>query len=253
MHDAAFQEYVKIVERLRKECPWDREQTPASLRPSLLEEAYETVEAINHEDWNELKKELGDLLLHVVLQSVIAEESSRFSLQQVIADSSEKLIRRHPHVFGDAKVDNAAHVKANWEKLKMKEGRRSVLDGVPKELPSLLRAYRLQEKASKVGFDWKDRADVWKKVDEEIRELNEAVRNGDEGKVEEELGDLLFAITNYGRFLPSNPELALQRANEKFIKRFQFIERELQKEEKLPEHVSMEELDALWNKSKSAS
>ena len=250
MNGNAFQTYLDVVRRLRKECPWDREQTPESLRQSFLEEVYEAIEAIDHKNWGELKKELGDILLHVVLQSIIAEEGSHFTLLEVIEASSEKLIRRHPHVFGDLKVRDAAHVKTNWEKLKRHEGRTSALDGVPKELPALLRAARLQDKASKVGFDWKEPKAVWTKVEEEIVELKAAVSHGAQPHVEEELGDLLFALSNYARFIHANPEFVLQRANEKFKRRFQFIEQELQKEGKLPEQVSLEEMDVLWNKSK---
>jgi XTP/dITP diphosphohydrolase len=252
MSPESFQAYVEVVKRLRKDCPWDREQTPESLRESFLEEAYETIEAINNKNWDELKKELGDILLHVVMESIIAEETARFSLEDVITSSAEKLIRRHPHVFGDATADDAAHVKANWEKLKLKEGKESVLEGVPKELPALLRAHRLQDKASKVGFDWKHRHEVWAKVEEEIAELKEAVDEESEVEIEEELGDLLFALTNFSRFLQVNPEFALQRANEKFLRRFQFIEQNLRREGKLPEHVSLEEMDALWTQSKTA-
>jgi MazG family protein len=251
MNTASFKAYIEVVRRLRKDCPWDREQTPESLRESFLEEAYETIEAITEKKWGELESELGDILLHVVMQSIIAEESNRFTLEDVITASTRKLIRRHPHVFGDATADNAAHVKANWEKLKRAEGRSSALDGVPKELPALLRAHRLQDKASKVGFDWKHRNEVWAKVDEEIVELKEAITAESGGKIEEEFGDLLFALANFGRFLSVNPEIALQRTNEKFRRRFQFIEQALEREGKAPERVSLEEMDALWVKSKA--
>ncbi|HLA69799.1 MAG TPA: nucleoside triphosphate pyrophosphohydrolase [Bacteroidota bacterium] len=241
-----FEHYVAVVRRLRNECPWDREQTHQSIRHSLLEEAYEVIEAIDHNDMEELKQELGDLLLHVALHSVMAEQESAFTMNDVILATTEKMIRRHPHVFSDTKVSSAHEVKVNWEKLKMKEGRRSVLDGVPKELPALLRAGRIQEKASKVGFDWKETKDVWNKVSEEIQEL-ESARERDK---EEELGDVLFSLVNYARFLNMNPELALKKTTEKFIRRFHHIEQELTGKGKKPEDVTLEELDGLWNEGK---
>lgn len=240
-----FGEYVAVVRRLRKECPWDREQTHHSIRHSLLEEAYEVLEAIDRDNPGDLKQELGDLLLHVTLHSIMAEEEKTFTVSGMIEAGMDKLIKRHPHVFGDAKAASAGEVKANWEKLKMKEGRRSVLDGVPKELPALLRATRIQEKASKVGFDWKEREDVWKKVAEEIEELHST-----DADVEEELGDVLFSLVNYARFLDVNPELALKRTTEKFMQRFRHIERELAKQGRKPEDVSLEELDELWTEGK---
>ena len=241
-----FEHYVAVVRRLRDECPWDREQTHQSIRHSLLEEAYEVIEAIDHNDMEELKQELGDLLLHVALHSVMAEQESAFTMNDVILATTEKMISRHPHVFSDTKVSSAHEVKANWEKLKMKEGRRSVLDGVPKELPALLRAGRIQEKASKVGFDWKETKDVWNKVSEEIQELESA----HERDKEEELGDVLFSLVNYARFLNMNPELALKKTTEKFIRRFHHIEQELTGKGKKAEDVTLEELDGLWNEGK---
>jgi MazG family protein len=241
-----FERYVAVIRRLRTECPWDREQTHQSIRHSLIEEAYEVVEAIDHSDMKELKQELGDLLLHVTLHSVMAEEEKAFTIDDLIESAMEKMIRRHPHVFSDVKVGSAHEVKVNWERLKMKEGRRSVLDGVPKELPALLRANRIQEKASKVGFDWKETKDVWKKVNEEIQELQSA---GGRDK-EEEFGDVLFSLVNYARFLKINPELALRKTTEKFIRRFHHIEKELDRKGKKPEEVTLEELDELWNEGK---
>jgi MazG family protein len=245
-----FEQYVEIVRRLRKECPWDREQTHQSIRHSLIEEAYEVVESIDENNLSELKAELGDLLLHVTLHAVMAEEERAFTIDEVLSHSIEKLIRRHPHVFGKTTVSNAHDVKRNWERLKMTEGRTSLLDGVPKELPALLRAYRLQEKASKVGFDWKEKSEVWAKVEEEIRELRTAEHEGTQADVEEELGDLLFALVNYARFLQANPELVLRKTNNKFIKRFQGIERALHNQGKNIEHVTLEEMDMLWNQYK---
>ncbi len=241
-----FEQYVAVIRRLRAECPWDREQTHESIRHSLLEEAYEVIEAIDNNNLDELKRELGDLLLHVTLHSVMAEEEKAFTVNDLIEAATEKMIRRHPHVFADAKVSGAHEVKANWEKLKMKEGRRSALDGVPKELPALLQAGRVQEKASKVGFDWKETKDVWRKVNEEVREL----QNAGEGEKEEELGDVFFSLVNYARFLNINPELALRKTTEKFIRRFHHIEDELRRKGKSPEEVTLDELDDLWNEVK---
>ena len=248
--ETLISEYVAIVRRLRKECPWDREQTHRSIRHSLIEEAYEVVEAIDHDDPDELKMELGDLLLHVVLHSVIAEEEAAFTLNEVVSASSSKLIRRHPHVFGDAKVTSSDNVKNNWEKIKLAEGRTSLMDGVPRKMPSLLRAHRLQEKASKVGFDWKRKQDVWKKVAEEIDELHEAESKHSHDHLEEEFGDLLFALVNYARFLKVNPESALNKSTRKFSKRFQRIEDEIRKRGKKLEHSTLEEMDAIWNEGK---
>jgi MazG family protein len=242
--------YIEIVRRLRRECPWDREQTHQSIRHSLIEEAYEVVEAIDQNDLEELKKELGDLLYHIALHAVMAEEQKHFSLGDVIDDSMAKLIRRHPHVFGDAKLKDAKEVKANWEKLKMKEGRESLLDGIPRELPALLHAHRLQEKASKVGFDWKQKEEVWKKVKEEIEELHASERSGISDELEEEYGDLLFALVNYARFLHLNAEHALRKANEKFARRFREIERELRQRGRRVEESTLEEMDRIWNEGK---
>lgn len=204
MYEFKFNEFVDIVKRLRKECPWDRAQTNDSIKAATIEEAHEVVEAIDNKDFEELKIELGDLLLHVVFHSVIAEQDGKFNLSEVIASIQEKLIRRHPHVFGETKIDNADDVKKNWEHIKLSEGRKSVLEGVPKSLPALYRAFRLQEKASKVGFDWNDKAPVWQKVVEEMNELHAAEKKESPEKVMEEMGDLLFALVNYARFIKIN-------------------------------------------------
>ncbi len=245
-----FTRFVEITKRLRKECPWDKEQTHASIRHSLIEEAYEVVESIDHNNLQELKKELGDLLLHVVFHANIAEEEKAFTLQEVIHEITEKLIRRHPHIFGGIRVKNAHEVKQNWEKLKMEEGRESLMDGVPKELPALLRAHRLTDKASKVGFDWKKKEDAWMKVDEEIKELHHVIDAGTTDEVEEEFGDLLFALVNYSRFININPENALRRTVEKFILRFQHIEKRLREMGKDIHASSLEEMDGLWEEAK---
>jgi len=246
-----FRELVEVIRRLRKECPWDREQTHKSIRHNLIEEAYETVEAIDEENFEELKKELGDLLLHVIMHSVMAEESGKFTLAEVIEGIRNKLIYRHPHVFGDVKVDNSKEVKHNWEKLKQAENNRdSIISGIPKSLPSLIKAYRVQEKAGSVGFDWENPNDVWKKVEEEISELKKSIESNDSNKIEEEIGDLLFAIVNYSRFLKVNPESALNKAVEKFTRRFQTIERELKSQGKDIYSATLEEMDAIWEKIK---
>lgn len=241
-----FEEYIEVIRKLRKECPWDREQTHSSIRHNLLEEAYEVIDAIDQNNLEELKQELGDILLHVTLHSVMAEEEKGFTIDDLLKSAMEKMIRRHPHVFSDVKAENSRQVKANWEQLKMKEGRLSALDGIPKEIPALLRAGRIQDKASKVGFDWKESEEVWKKVNEEIQELHAAGENDKE----EELGDVLFTLVNYARFLDINPEMALKRTTEKFVRRFRHIEHELAKSGKRPQDATLEELDGLWNEGK---
>lgn len=251
--DHPFDRFMTIVRRVRKECPWDREQTHQSIRHSLLEEAYEVIEAIDLRNSEELKKELGDLLLHVALHSVMAEEQKTFSIDDVVNGETEKLVRRHPHVFGNAKAGSADEVKANWERLKMTEGRESILDGIPRELPALLRAHRTQEKASKVGFDWTNKSDVWKKVEEELEEFHEAETGEDLNHLEEELGDVLFSLVNYARFLNINPEQALSKTTEKFSKRFRHIEKELRARGKKPEEAGLDEMDGLWNDFKHRS
>jgi XTP/dITP diphosphohydrolase len=245
-----IEKFVKIVRRLRKDCPWDREQTHKSIRHSLIEETYEVIEAIDQNDADELKKELGDLLLHIVLHAVMAEEEKSFTLEDVIDSISEKMIRRHPHVFGDVIVEDSHEVKRNWEQIKMTEGRKSVIDGVPNEMPALLRALRIQEKASKVGFDWKKKRDVWKKVDEEIKELTGAERSQNQAHIEEEFGDLLFSLVNYSRFIGVNPEFALKESIDKFSRRFYHIEKELQRRGKRIGAVSMKEMDEIWDARK---
>lgn len=245
-----FDKFVEIVRKLRKECPWDREQTHTSVRHSLIEETYEVVEAIDKNDLIALKQELGDLLLHVVFHTSIAEQFNEFTLEDVIEEISTKLIRRHPHVFGDVKVDSSKQVIKNWEKSKLSEGRESILEGVPKELPALLRAHRLQDKASKVGFDWEKKEDAWRKVEEEMRELHSAIESGDQVKIEGEYGDLLFALVNYSRFINVNPENSLRQTIEKFIQRFQYIEKQLKNRGKDIQNTSLEEMDMLWEEAK---
>jgi len=250
--ESEFTRFVEITKRLRKECPWDREQTHASIRHSLIEETYEVVEAIDNNNMEELKKELGDILLHVVFHANIAEEKGEFSLKEVIELISSKLTYRHPHVFEQAKVGGVEHIIKNWEKLKMKEGRKSVLEGVPKELPALLRAHRLTDKASRVGFDWTKKEDAWKKVEEEMRELHHAIEHAEQENVENEFGDLLFALVNYSRFIGVNPENALRGTVEKFTTRFHYIEKRLKESGKDIHSSSLEEMDRLWEEAKQA-
>jgi len=256
-----FNEFVEIVKRLRKECPWDREQTNDSIKAATIEEAYEVVESIEKKNFEELKKELGDLLLHVVFHTIIASETNDFTIDDVIDSIKEKLIRRHPHVFGEVKVSGADEVKKNWEEIKMEEGRDSVLEGVPEMLPALQRAHRLQEKAAKVGFDWEKKEDVWKKVIEEIEEMHEIekiksqssnLKNSEElyAKLEDEIGDVFFALVNYARFLDINPENALRRTNSKFIKRFTYIEEKIKSSGRKLSESNLKEMDFYWEESK---
>jgi len=258
MIEKKFDEFVNIVKRLRKECPWDRVQTNDSIKDSTIEEVYEVVEAIENKDYDELKKELGDLLLHVVFHSIIAEGENKFKLEDVIDFIQAKLIRRHPHVFGNAEVSDAENVKKNWEVIKLSEGRKSILEGVPQMMPGLQRAYRLQEKAAKVGFDWDKKEDVWKKVIEEVEEMHEAeemhINNPDNAEMKEhlekEMGDVFFALVNYSRFLKINPENALRKTNQKFINRFNYVEEKVAATGKKINESTLEEMDIYWNESK---
>jgi XTP/dITP diphosphohydrolase len=245
-----FEEFVEIVKRLRKECPWDRVQTFDSLKEATIEETYEVIESIDNKDFDELKIELGDLLLHVIFYSTMAEEEGHFNISDVIEGIREKLIRRHPHVFGNTEVDNADEVKKNWEQIKLKEGRKSVLEGVPVKLPALQRAYRLQEKASKVGFDWDKKEDVWAKVIEEASEMHEAEKLKNYDELEGEVGDLFFALINYTRFLKVNPENALRRSTEKFIRRFNYVQEKISSNGGEISKSTLEEMDKFWNEAK---
>lgn len=245
-----FEKLVNVMRRLRVECPWDKEQTHDSIKSATLEETHELIEAIDNNDFDEMKGELGDILLHIVFHSQMASETDKFNIDDVIDGITEKLIRRHPHVFGETKVKDNDEIMYNWEKIKLEEGRKSVLDGVPKALPQLHRAFRIQEKASKVGFDWEKKENVWEKVKEEIKEFEEVSNSGDQAKIEEELGDLLFSIVNYTRFIGINPENALRITNEKFIKRFNYIEEKLNEEGKKITDSNLIEMDKLWEESK---
>src|SRR5262249_2572960 len=245
---AAFLQLVAVVERLRSEqgCPWDRQQTPSSLIPYMLEETYEVIESIEAGDHQALKEELGDVLLHIVFQSRIAEEYRQFTLAESIQTVVEKLIRRHPHVFGDAHVQDTAEVRQRWETAKQREkGRESLLDGVPRTLPALTRARRVQEKAAAVGFDWPDIAAVWAKVNEELDELREAHAGADPNAIAEEFGDVLFSLVNLGRFLHLSAEDALRQTIAKFEYRFRGIEQELARRGRRIEEASLAEMDAI--------
>ncbi|MCX8010859.1 MAG: nucleoside triphosphate pyrophosphohydrolase [Ignavibacteria bacterium] len=250
MSKERFNELENTVRKLRKECPWDKIQTNDSIKAATLEETYEVLEAIDQKDYDELKKELGDLLLHIVFHSVIAEESNKFTLSEVIEGITEKLIRRHPHVFGNAEVEDHHEVKRNWERIKLQEGRESILDGVPRELPALLRAYRLQEKASKIGFEWKSKEEAFQKILEEINELKEIEKSSDFSKLQSEIGDLLFAIVNYARMIGVNCEDALRICNEKFISRFKFVEKNLKEQSNPITDASLSEMLELWKIAK---
>lgn len=248
----SFSKLLTIMDELREKCPWDRKQTNLSLKSNTIEEVYELAQAIEDNDYQEIKKELGDLLLHIVFYSKIGSESGEFDIKAVIDSLCEKLIRRHPHIYGEVKVENAEDVKKTWEQIKMTEGRTSVFSGVPRALDSLIKAYRLQEKAAGVGFDWEKKEQVWEKVKEELQELEQEVgtQNSQE-KIEEEFGDVLFALINYARFLKIKPEHALEKTNRKFIKRFQYIEQVAQEKNKKLQEMSLEEMDIIWNNAKT--
>ena len=242
-----FYELVKIMDELREKCPWDQKQTIHSLRQMTLEETYELTEAISSNEWGSIKEELGDLLLHIVFYSKIGEEQGKFSIDDVIDGISRKLIDRHPHIYGDVKVKDENDVKRNWEKLKLKEGKKSVLSGVPKSLPALIKAMRLQEKARQVGFEWENKGQVWEKVEEETHELHEAIQHGDQSKIEEEFGDLMFSLVNFSRFLQIDAENALELTNKKFIDRFTRMEEKALSTGKDLHKMTLGEMDAIWN------
>ena len=246
----AFLRLVKIMDELREQCPWDKKQTIHTLRSLTIEETYELADAITEGSWNGIREELGDILLHIVFYARIAAEQGKFSLEDVINGICEKLIFRHPHIYGDVKVNDEEDVKRNWEKLKLKEGKKSVLGGVPVSLPATVKAMRLQDKAKQVGFEWDNREQVWEKVEEEIRELQDAIAENDNRHIEEEYGDLLFSLINYARFLHVDAENALERANKKFIDRFTRMEQEAIKSGKELAGISLEEMDEIWNRVK---
>lgn len=247
----AFERLLIIMDELREQCPWDKKQTIESLRHLTIEETYELADAIIEKDMQNIKKELGDILLHIVFYARIASETNDFNIADVINAVCEKLIHRHPHIYGDVKVNNEEDVKQNWEKLKLKEGNKSVLGGVPVSLPSLVKASRIQEKARAVGFDWENPGQVWEKVQEEINELKHEVdTNAPLEKIEDEFGDVLFSLINYARFININPEDALEKTNKKFIKRFQYLEAKASKSGKQLSDMTLAEMDVYWNEAK---
>ena len=245
-----FLRLVSIMDELREKCPWDKKQTIETLRQLTIEETYELTDAITDGDWKNIKEELGDLLLHIVFYAKIGTEKKEFTLEEVINGVCEKLVVRHPHIYGDVKVTGEDDVKQNWEKIKLKEGKKSILGGVPKSLPALVKAIRLQEKSKTVGFEWDNTSQVWNKVKEEMAELEEAVASGEHGKMEDEMGDVLFSLVNFARFLQVDAENALERTNKKFIERFTGMEKAAAAENKMLHEMSLEEMDALWNKMK---
>ncbi len=248
----AFQRLLDIMDRLRVECPWDKKQTIESLRHLTIEEVFELSQAIVDEDYQDVKKELGDIIMHIVFYSRIAQDRNLFTIDDVINGICEKLIIRHPHVFGDTSVKNAEEVADNWEKIKLtKEHNRSVLGGVPNALPELVKAYRMQEKAAGVGFDWENKEQVWDKVEEEIRELKDELVTGDKESVTEEFGDLMFALVNYSRFIKVNPMDALEVANKKFRSRFNYVEGKAREMGKSLVDMSLDEMNELWEEAKT--
>jgi MazG family protein len=253
----AFTRLVNIMDDLREKCPWDRKQTIHSLRQLSIEELYELADAITDEDWKGIKEELGDLMLHILFYAKIGAEQNKFTLQEVLDGIAEKLIARHPHIYASAEnngqllaVNDEEDVKRNWEKLKLKEGKKSVLSGVPKALPATVKAMRLQEKARQVGFEWDNRDQVWEKVEEEMAELKEAIALGDQDKTEEEFGDLSFSLVNYARFLQVDAENALEKTNKKFIRRFTEMEAQAASQNRMLADMSLAEMDAIWNSIK---
>jgi len=249
-HLKAFNRLLDIMDELREKCPWDKKQTLASLRHLTIEETYELGDAILENDLPEIKKELGDLLLHIVFYAKIGSETNDFDIADVANSISDKLISRHPHVYGDIHVEDEKEVERNWEKLKLKEGKESVLEGVPKSLPAMVKANRIQDKVAGVGFDWEEPHQVFDKVKEELSELSEEIEKGTQKNIESEFGDVLFSLINYARFIKVDPESALERTNKKFIKRFQFLENAAKKEGKQLSEMTLEEMDVHWEKSK---
>ena len=247
----AFDRLLTIMDELREQCPWDKKQTMETLRPLTIEETYELGDAILNADLNEVKGELGDLLLHIVFYSKIGSETNDFDITDVINTICKKLIHRHPHVYGDVIIKNETEVKHNWENLKLKEGKNSVLEVVPHSLPALVKASRIQEKVAGVGFDLKHTDQVWNKIEEEIKELKEEILNMNQNAIEDEFGDVLFSLINYARFLNVNPENALERTNKKFIKRFQYLEKKANQNQKSLSEMSLAEMGIYWDEAKN--
>ena len=246
----SFLRLVQIMDELREKCPWDKKQTIQTLRQLTIEETYELTDAITGEDWKGIKEELGDILLHIVFYAKIGAEQNRFTLDEVINGVCEKLIFRHPHIYGDVIVTDEEDVKRNWERLKIKEGKKSILSGVPQSLPATVKAMRLQEKAKQVGFEWENKEQVWEKVEEEKTELFEAIASGNKKDIEDELGDVFFSLINFARFLQVDAENALQLTNRKFINRFTKMETAASQKGKVLDEMSLEEMDTLWNEIK---
>jgi XTP/dITP diphosphohydrolase len=246
---AAFERLLNIMDDLREKCPWDKKQTLESLRHLTIEETYELADAILDNNLDELKGEIGDLMLHLVFYSKIASEKKAFDITDVLKGICDKLVHRHPHIYGDVEANDEETVKRNWEKLKLKEGKKSVLSGVPRSLPALVKAGRIQDKVKGIGFDWDERSQVLEKVKEEINELEEEIKQGSD-KIEEEFGDVLFSLINYARFINVNPETALERTNKKFIKRFQHMEEALSSAGKQFDEMNLEEMDKYWEEAK---
>ncbi|MBC9911671.1 nucleoside triphosphate pyrophosphohydrolase [Chitinophaga varians] len=247
---ATFDRLLQIMDDLREKCPWDRKQTIQTLRQLTIEETYELADAITEEDWKSIKEELGDILLHIVFYAKIGSEKQQFDINDVINGVCDKLITRHPHIYGDVKVQDEEEVKLNWEKIKLKEGKKSVLSGVPVSLPALVKAMRLQEKAKQTGFEWDNTSQVWDKVKEEVNELEEVVNTGDQDAIEAEFGDVMFSLVNYSRFLNIDAENALERTNKKFQRRFQHMEALALEQGRRLNDMNLTEMDTLWNKAK---
>lgn len=247
----AFDRLLTIMDELRAQCPWDKKQTMESLRPLTIEETYELTDAILDKNLEYVKGELGDLLLHIVFYAKIGSESRAFDISDVLNTICEKLIKRHPHIYGNVQVNNAEDVKQNWEKIKLDEGKKSVLEGVPKALPALVKASRIQEKVAGVGFDWESPEQVFEKVEEELQEFKTEVEQKNQMAMETEFGDVLFSLINYARFLKINPENALERTNKKFIKRFKHLEQQLQNSKKTLSNMTLEEMNVLWEEAKN--
>ncbi len=246
----AFERLLIIMDELREQCPWDKKQSIESLRTLTIEETYELCDAILQKDMQQIKGELGDLFLHLVFYAKIASESNAFDVADVLNGVCDKLVHRHPHVYGDVKVADEEDVKRNWEQLKLKEGKKSVLEGVPHSLPALVKAIRMQDKARGVGFDWDNKTQVWEKVQEEIQEFQVEEARNDQEKMEDEFGDVLFSLVNYARFVGINPEDALEKTNRKFLSRFQFLEKESEQQGKSLQDMTLPEMEAIWQKAK---
>ncbi len=247
----SFLDLVEIMDTLREKCPWDKKQTIQSLRSNTIEELYELVDAIIEEDWQGIREELGDILLHVLFYAKIGTEQGQFTLQDAIEGISKKLIHRHPHIYGDVKADDEETVKKNWEQLKLQEGKKSLLEGVPNSLPSMVKAFRIQQKVKQVGFEWEHKEQVWDKVEEEIKELQVEIEAKNQDKMEAEFGDVLFSLINYARFLNIDPETALERTNKKFKYRFELMEAYAKEHTLDLASLSLAEKDIIWNKMKN--